>query len=37
MKREYLKEYSNENQQAGELEEDQGKDWLKILKKTSRR
>jgi hypothetical protein len=26
MKREYLKEYSNGNQQAGELEEDQEKD-----------
>jgi len=37
MKREYLKEYENGNQQAGELEEDQGKDGLKILKMTSRR
>jgi len=37
MKREYLKEYSNGKQQAGELEEDQGKDGLRILKKTSRR
>jgi len=35
MEREYLKEYWNENQQAGELEEDQGNDGLKILKKTS--
>jgi hypothetical protein len=33
MKREYLKEYSNGNQQAGELEEDQEKDGLKILKR----
>ena len=37
MKRELLKEYLNGNQWAGELEEDQGKDGLKILKKTSRR
>jgi len=36
MNREYLKEYWNGNQQAGESEEDQGKDGLKILKKTSR-
>jgi hypothetical protein len=31
------KEYSNGNQQAGELEEDQEKYGLKILKKISRR
>jgi hypothetical protein len=37
MKREYLNEYSNGNQQAGELEEYQEKDGLKILKKISRR
>jgi len=37
MNREYLKEYYSGNQHAGELEEDQGKYGLKILKKTSRR
>jgi hypothetical protein len=37
MEREYLEECKNGNQQAGELEEDQGKDGLKILKKISSR
>jgi hypothetical protein len=37
MIREYLKEYQNGNQQAGELEEDKGKDELNILKKISSR
>jgi hypothetical protein len=31
------KKYSNGNEQAGELEEDQEKDGLKILKTISRR
>jgi hypothetical protein len=31
------REYWNGNQLAGELEEDQGKDGLKIMKKTSSR
>jgi hypothetical protein len=35
MEREYLKEYYNGNQQVGELEVDQAKDGLKILKKIS--
>jgi hypothetical protein len=37
MKREYLKEWKNGNRQAGELDEDQGKDGLNILKKISSR
>jgi hypothetical protein len=32
MKREHLGEYYSGNQQVGELEEDQGKDGLRILK-----